>query len=141
MKHKLRFYTALTALFLMLAVAAYLLDRFAAPLPNQWSGLLIGGGVGLGVFFLSKVLMERYYVKHEKARREMEVEDRDEHTQSIRGMAAYRSMTAGTPIFLCVWLVLLFLDVPLAATLTVCAGYLANFGVYLYHLVKLQKEM
>lgn len=141
MKNKLWLYTVLTVLFLLLAAGAYALDKFVAPLPDRWGGLLVGGGVGLGVFFLSKALTERYYVKNEKARRMMEVEDRDERTQSIRGMAAYRSLVAGTPVFLCVWLVLLFLDVPLAALLTVCAGYLVNFSVYLYHLVKLQKEM
>ena len=59
----------------------------------------------------------------------------------IRGMAAYRALVSGTPIFLAVWLILLFLDVPLAGLLVVCAGYLLNFGVYAYHLVKLQKEM
>ena len=71
----------------------------------------------------------------------MEVEDRDERTRTIRGMAAYRALVSGTPIFLSVWLILLFLDVPLAGLLVVCAGYLLNFGVYAYHLVKLQKEM
>lgn len=140
MKNKLWLYATLSTLFLLLAAGAIVLDSFA-PLPDPWDGLLMGGGVGLGVFFLSQALMEGYYVKNKKARRMMEVEDRDERTQSIRGMAAYRSLIASTPVFLCVWLVLLFLDVPLAATLTVCAGYLVNFGIYLYHLVKLQKEM
>ena len=76
----------------------------------------------------------------EKARQDRD-EDRDERTRTIRGMAAYRALVSGTPIFLTVWLILLFLDVPLAGLLVVCAGYLLNFGVYAYHLVKLQKEM
>ena len=141
MKNKLRLYTALAALFFLLSAAAYLLDKLSAPLPDRWGGLLVGGGVGVGVFFLSKALTERYYVKNQKARRMMEVEDRDERTRTIRGMAAYRALVSGTPIFLAVWLILLFLDVPLAGLLVVCAGYLLNFGVYAYHLVKLQKEM
>lgn len=138
MKNKLWLYSALSVFFLLLVVAGRLLG---AHLPDRWGGLLAGGGMGLGVFFLTNALMEGYYTKNKKARRMMEVEDKDERTQSIRGMAAYRSLVASTPVFLCVWLVLLFLDVPLAATLTVCAGYMANFGIYMYHLVKLQKEM
>lgn len=138
MKNKLRLYTVLTVLCFLLVAGGRLLDE---RLPDRWGGLLAGGGMGLGVFFLTNALMEGYYAKNKKARREMEVEDKDERTRSIRGMAAYRSLVASTPVFLCVWLVLLFLNVPLAATLMVCAGYAVNFGIYMYHLVKLQKEM
>lgn len=141
MKRKLRLYSALAVLFFLLSAAVYLLDRFSAPIPERWDGLLMGGGVGLGTFFLSKALTERYYVKNQRARRIMEVEERDERTRTIRGMAAYRALLSGTPVFLAVWLALLFLDASLAAMLVVCAGYLLNFGIYAYHLVRLQKEM
>lgn len=138
MKNKLWLYSSLSVLFFLLVAVGRLLD---AHLPDRWGGLLAGGGIGLGVFFLTNALMEGYYAKNKKARRMMEVEDRDERTQSIRGMAAYRSLIASTPVFLCVWLVLLFVDAPLSATLAVCGGHLVNFGIYMYHLVKLQKEM
>lgn len=141
MKNKLWLYTILTVLLFLLTGGTYLLDLFGTPLPDRWGGLLAGGGVGLGVFFLSKALTERHYIKNERARRMMEVEDRDERTRTIRGMAAYRALLSGTPIFLAVWLILLFLDVPLAAMLAVCGGYFLNFCIYTYHLVKLQKEM
>ena len=103
MKNKLRLYTALAALFFLLSAAAYLLDKLSAPLPDRWGGLLVGGGVGLGVFFLSKALTERYYVKNQKARRMMEVEDRDERTR----YNTYRSRALTFRVLFCLNFVIL----------------------------------
>ena len=70
-----------------------------------------------------------------------EREEKDERNRQIRGIAAYRALLAATPIFLVQWVILLVMDVPMAALVVVMLAYLALFGVYLCQLVRLQKEL
>lgn len=141
MKNKFRLFAGLTALFFLVAAGAFVLDRLGLMPWDRMGGVLMGLGAGGGCFCLSNAAFARYYQKNEKARRTAEIEEKDERTQIIRGQASYRALLASTPIFLAVWAVLLSLDVSLWAILAVCAGYLAHFGVYLYHLIKLQNQI
>ena len=88
-----------------------------------------------------KALFARHYRRNEKARRAAEREEKDERNRQIRGIAAYRALLAATPIFLVQWVILLVMDVPMAALVVVMLAYLALFGVYLCQLVRLQKEL
>ncbi len=142
MKNKALRFGAAAAVLLGLAAVVVLLDKTGLlTLPDNVGGMIVGLGTGFGVFCLSNALFARYYDHNEKARRAAEIEDKDERTQAIRGQASYRALLADTPIFLAVWAALLILDVSLWALLLVCAGYLAHFGVYFYHLCKLQREL
>ena len=60
---------------------------------------------------------------------------------AIRGLAAYRALQASTPIYLVVWAILLALEVSLPGLLVVCGGYVAGFGVYVWALVKYEREL
>ena len=59
----------------------------------------------------------------------------------LRGIAAYRSLLAATPIFIAEWVILLAMDAPMAVLVVVMLAYLAHFVIYLYQLVRLQKEL
>ena len=140
--HKMRVYALLSALCWLAAVAVIVLDKWEVlVLPKTLGGLLAGGGAGLGSLLAVNAVIARYYSKHEKAQKDFEVGERDERNQAIRGKAAYRALVSATPIFITEWVILLVMDLPPAVLMLVCAGYLAHFGVYLYHVVKLQKEM
>lgn len=130
------------ALLLGLAAAVVVLDKTGLLiLPDQVGGIVVGLGAAFGMLCLTNALSVRYYRRNEKARREAEIEEKDERTQTIRGLASYRTLRCSNVVYLLTWVALIMLDVPLPALLVVCLGYLANFGVYLYHLVKLQAKL
>ena len=116
-------------------------DKLGLELPRLVGGLLAGAGGALGGLLTVKALFARYYRRNEKARRAAEREEKDERNRQIRGIAAYRALLAATPIFLVQWVILLVMDVPMAALVVVMLAYLALFGVYLCQLVRLQKEL
>ena len=116
-------------------------DNFGLELPRLAGGLLSGAGGALGGLLTVKALFARYYRRNEKARRTAEREEKDERNQMLRGIAAYRVMLATTPIFIIQWVILLVLDVSMAVLLVVMAAYLAHFVIYMYQLVRLQKEL
>ena len=88
-----------------------------------------------------KALFARHYRRNEKARRAAEREEKDERNRQIRGIAAYRALLAATPIFLVQWVILLAMDVSIAVMVVVMLAYLAHFVIYMYQLVRLQKEL
>lgn len=141
MKNKARIYSLLGVLGWLTAIAVIVLDKTVLEVPKVLGGLLAGGGAGVGSLFAVNALMTRYYQKNEKARKAAEVEERDERSQAIRGMAAYRALVASTPIFILEWILLLLMDLPLPALLVVAAGYMAHFFVYMRQIARLQKEM
>lgn len=142
MKNKFWLLLVLAVTGWLLVIAFIVLDKTALlVLPDFATGLMAGGGAALGSLCLVNALFLRYYQKNEKARRAAEVEERDERNRMLRGMAAYKATLASTPIFLVEWVVLLIMDPPTPVLLLVCAAYLIHFGVYMYHVVKLQKEM
>ena len=59
----------------------------------------------------------------------------------LRGIAAHRCLLATTPIFIIQWVILLALDVSIAVMVVVMLAYLAHFVIYMYQLVRLQKEL
>ena len=59
----------------------------------------------------------------------------------LRGIAAHRVMLATTPIFIIQWVILLAMDVSIAVMVVVMLAYLAHFVIYMYQLVRLQKEL
>ena len=75
------------------------------------------------------------------SRRAAEREEKDERNQMLRGIAAYRSLLAATPIFIAEWVILLVMDAPMAVLVVVMLAYLAHFVIYMYQLVRLQKEL
>ena len=95
----------------------------------------------MGGLLTVKALFARYYRRNEKARRTAEREEKDERNQMLRGIAAYRVMLATTPIFIIQWVILLALDVSMAVMVVVMLAYLAHFVIYMYQLVKLQREI
>ena len=117
-------------------ILAAVQDSLGLELPRFLGGLLAGGGL-----LTVKALFARHYRRNEKARRAAEREEKDERNRQIRGIAAYRALLAATPIFLVQWVILLVMDVPMAALVVVMLAYLALFGVYLCQLVRLQKEL
>ena len=50
-------------------------------------------------------------------------------------------MLATTPIFIIQWVILLAMDVSIAVMVVVMLAYLAHFVIYMYQLVRLQKEL
>ena len=70
-----------------------------------------------------------------------EREEKDERNQMLRGIAAHRVMLATTPIFIIQWVILLAMDVSIAVMVVVMLAYLAHFLIYMYQLVRLQKEL
>ena len=122
-------------------ILAAVQDSLGLELPRFLGGLLAGGGGALGGLLTVKALFARHYRRNEKARRAAEREEKDERNRQNRGIAAYRALLAATPIFLVQWVILLVMDVPMAALVVVMLAYLALFGVYLCQLVRLQKEL
>ena len=116
-------------------------DSLGLELPRLAGGLLAGGGGALGGLLTVKALFARHYRRNEKARRTAEREEKDERNQMIRGIAAYRCLLATTPIFIIQWVILLVMDVPMAVMVVVMLAYLAHFVIYMYQLVRLQKEL
>ncbi len=116
-------------------------ENLGLELPRLAGGLLAGGGGALGGLLTVKALFARYYRRNEKARRTAEREEKDERNQMLRGIAAYRVMLATTPIFIIQWVILLALDVSMAVMVVVMLAYLAHFVIYMYQLVKLQREI
>ena len=116
-------------------------DNLGLELPRLAGGLLAGTGGALGGLLTVKALFARYYRRNEKARRTAEREEKDERNQMLRGIAAYRSLLAATPIFIIQWVILLALDVSMAVMVVVMLAYLAHFVIYMYQLVRLQKEL
>ena len=115
-----------------LAVLLVLLgDNFGLELPRLAGGLLAGGGGALCGLLTVKALFARHYRRNEKA----------ERNQMLRGIAAYRSLLAATPIFIAEWVILLAMDAPMAVLVVVMLAYLAHFVIYMYQLVRLQKEL
>ena len=142
MKRSHRLYFAGAAVCACLVLGVILGDRTQRLiLPDALGGLLVGGGAALGALLLVNGAIGYYYACNAKARREQEITEKDERVQAIRGMAAYRTLQASSPIYLVVWVILLGLDVSLPALLVVCGGYLAGFGVYLWALLKYEKEL
>lgn len=131
----------LTAAFFLLALSAALLERAGVSLTDQLGGALTGIGTGGWAFCLTHFLTELYFRFRPKARRAQEIGEKDERNRAIRGEAAYRALLNSSAVFLAEWLVLLVLDVPAWIYLLVAAAYLANFGCYLYHVLKLQNRM
>ena len=131
---------AAACLAVVLAVVAA--DRTGAlVLPEALGGLLVGGGSALGALLLVNGVMGAYYAHNAKARREQAITEGDERVRHIRGLAAYQALKCSAPVYLAVWVLLLAMDVPTAALLVVCGGYLAWNGVYVAYLVKYQKEL
>ena len=116
-------------------------DSLGLELPRLAGGLLAGGGGALGGLLTVKALFARHYRRNEKARRAAEREEKDERNQMLRGIAAHRVMLATTPIFIIQWVILLALDVSIAVMVVVMLAYLAHFVIYMYQLVRLQKEL
>ena len=116
-------------------------DNLGVKLPPLAGGLLSGAGGALGGLLTVKALFARHYRRNEKARRTAEREEKDERNQMIRGIAAHRVMLATTPIFIIQWVILLVMDVPMAVMVVVMLAYLAHFVIYMYQLVRLQKEL
>lgn len=142
MKRSHRLYFAGAAACLCLVLGAILGDRTGVlVLPEALGGLLVGGGAALGALLLVNGIMDFYYTRNDKARREQEITEKDERVQAIRGRAAYRVLQASSAIYLVVWAILLALDVSLPALLVVCGGYVAGFVVYVWALVKYEKEL
>ena len=140
-RNKAAFWGVLMGLCVLLAAAAPALESMGRMPSERLGGVLMGAGTGLGCFCLSRFLLELHYRRNEKARRMAEIDEKDERSRAIRGEAGYRALLAGTPIFLAEWLILLMLDVSIWVFLLACAAYLAQFGVYLYHLFRLQGRM
>lgn len=138
--HRLSFAGAAACLCLVLAIVVGDLTG-GLVLPEALGGLLVGGGAALGALLLVNGIIDCYYACNARARREQEITEKDERVQAIRGLAAYRALQASSPIYLVVWIILLALDVGLPALLVVCGGYLAGFGVYLWALLKYEKEL
>ena len=109
--------------------------------------VLVGDNLGVklpplaGGLLTVKALFARHYRRNEKARRAAEREEKDERNQLIRGIAAYRCLLATTPIFIIQWVILLVMDVPMAVMVVVMLAYLAHFMIYMYQLVRLQREL
>ena len=116
-------------------------DSLGLELPRLAGGLLAGGGGALGGLLTVKALFARHYRRNEKARRAAEREEKDERNQMLRGIAAYRSLLAATPIFIAEWVILLAMDAPMAVLVVVMLAYLAHFVIYMYQLVRLQREL
>lgn len=116
-------------------------DSLGLELPRLAGGLLAGGGGALGGLLTVKALFARHYRRNEKARRAAEREEKDERNQMLRGIAAHRSLLAATPIFIAEWVVLLVMDAPMAVLVVVMLAYLAHFVIYMYQLVRLQREL
>ena len=116
-------------------------DSLGLELPRLAGGLLAGGGGALGGLLTVKALFARHYRRNEKARRAAEREKKDECNQMLRGIAAYRSLLAATPIFIVQWVILLVMDAPMAVLVVVMLAYLAHFVIYMYQLVRLQREL
>ena len=116
-------------------------DSLGLELPRLVGGLLAGGGGALGGLLTVKALFARHYRRNEKARRAAEREEKDERNQMLRGIAAYRSLLAATPIFIVQWVILLVMDAPMAVLVVVMLAYLAHFVIYMYQLVRLQREL
>ena len=116
-------------------------DNLGLELPRLAGGLLAGAGGALGGLLTVKALFVRYYRRNEKARRAAEREEKDERNQMLRGIAAHRCLLATTPIFIIQWVILLALDVSIAVMVVVMLAYLAHFVIYMYQLVRLQKEL
>ena len=116
-------------------------DNLGLELPRLAGGLLAGGGGALCGLLTVKALLARHYRRNEKARRAAEREEKDERNQMLRGIAAHRVMLATTPIFIIQWVILLALDVSIAVMVVVMLAYLAHFVIYMYQLVRLQKEL
>ena len=110
-------------------------DKLGLELPRVVGGLLAGAGGALGGLLTVKALFARYYRRNEKARRAAEREEKDERNQMLRGMLAT------TPIFIIQWVILLAMDVSIAVMVVVMLAYLAHFVIYLYQLVRLQREL
>ena len=142
MKASHRLYFAGAAACTCLVLAVVLGDRTGTlALPEALGGLLVGGGAALGALLLVNGVIGRYYACNDRARREQEITEKDERVKAIRGLAAYRALQASSPIYLVVWAILLALEVSLPALLVVCGGYVAGFGVYVWALVKYEKEL
>lgn len=142
MKTNHRLYFAGAVLCVCLVLAVILGDKTGVlVLPEALGSLLVGGGAALGALLLVNGAMGLYYARNDKARREQAITEKDERIQAIRGLAAYRALQASTPIYLVVWAILLALEVSLPALLVVCGGYVAGFGVYVWALVKYEKEL
>ena len=116
-------------------------DSLGLELPRLAGGLLAGGGGALGGLLTVKALFARHYRRNEKARRAAEREEKDERNQMLRDIAAYRSLLAATPIFIVQWVILLVMDAPMAVLVVVMLAYLAHFVIYMYQLVRLQREL
>ena len=116
-------------------------DNLGLELPRLAGGLLAGAGGALGGLLTVKALLARHYRRNEKARRAAEREEKDERNQMLRGIAAYRSLLAATPIFIAEWVILLAMDAPMAVLVVVMLAYLAHFVIYMYQLVRLQREL
>lgn len=125
----------------LMAVTALVLEEMGRMPSERLGGVLMGAGAGIGCFCLSQFLMELHYRRNEKARRMAEIDEKDERSRAIRGEAGYRALLAGTPIFITEWVILLVLDVSIWVFLLVCAAYVTQFGVYLYHLLRLHSRM
>ena len=116
-------------------------DNLGLELPRLAGGLLAGAGGALGGLLTVKALLARHYRRNEKARRAAEREEKDERNQMLRGIAAYRTLLAATPIFIAEWVILLAMDAPMAVLVVVMLAYLAHFVIYMYQLVRLQREL
>lgn len=140
-KHKELIYwigAGLSWLAVLLVLAG---ENLGLELPRLVGGLLAGGGGALGGLLTVKALFARYYRRNEKARRTAEREEKDERNQMLRGMAAYRCLLATTPVFIIQWVILLMMDVSMAVMAVVMLAYLAHFVIYMYQLVRLQREI
>lgn len=140
-RNKAPLWGALTGAFLLLAGAAVWLEGAALLSSDRLTGALTGIGFGGGAFCLSHMLGELYFLRKPQARRAQEIQEKDERNRAIRGEAAYRALLNSTPVFIAEWCLLLVLDVSGWIYLLVALAFLANYGCYLYHMLKLQTTM
>ena len=109
----------------------------SSPVPYLMLGLG-AGAFGRGTGFL----LRHYSVKGSaEVEKRIRIEEQDERNQALNNRAKARAFDFAMYIYMAIMLALTIMQINLAVTFVLLAGYLAIYGIYLYYYCRYNKEM
>lgn len=105
------------------------------------SGILIGGGAGLFGMSLANLITLWIEARNPHYRRQVQIDSQDERNQTINHTARSRAFSAFSPIFGVLMLIYVLIGEDMLPILLLVGAYLAVYGVYIFNLNKLNKEI
>ena len=104
-------------------------------------GVMIGVGAGLFGHSLGALVQERALKRHPEEARKLQIEQTDERNVAISREAKSRAFDVMGYVYAALMLAFVMMGAELMVVLLLVAAYLITYGVMIYELNRLHKEM